>query len=323
MKIISFLILLFSVPAFAQKQATIDEYIAAYKQFAIDEQVRTGIPAAITLAQAIHESGAGIGDLACKSNNHFGIKCKNTWTGDVVFHDDDSAGECFRSYPCVADSYRDHSDFLRTGKRYAFLFDIPPTDYTAWAEGLKQAGYATNPRYSAIIAKIIEDNNLEELTETALVQSGNTIWLSASKTSSSQNNSVDDAIAKTNREVVFQKKITDPLAVKPIVIKVNRCKAIQAPAGSSLKKIALLFDKDYTDLLDYNDMKTVDKLAVSQIIFLEEKRKKGGEKTHTVQKGESAWLISQLEGIQLKRLLGYNDLKVGTALKAGQTLKLR
>lgn len=324
MKFIRFIILFITLPAVAQKQAAIDEYIAAYRQIAIDEQVRTGIPAAITMAQAIHESGAGLGDLAAKSNNHFGIKCKSNWTGDVVYHDDDSAGECFRSYPSVSDSYRDHSDFLRTGTRYAFLFNIPPTDYEAWANGLKQAGYATNPNYPSIITRIIEDNNLQTLTEAALVQSGNTIWLSASKTAiPAENTASDEGQTKPARESVFQSKSPEQLPTKPEVIYINRCKAIKATAGMQVRKIAILFDEDFTRLCSYNDMKPTEKLLKAQVFFLEEKRKKGATKQHLVQKGESPWTISQQEGIRLNKLLAYNHLKTGDSLKPGQVLKLK
>lgn len=319
-----FILLFIAVPALAQKPEVIAGYISSYQQFAVDEQVRTGIPAAITMAQAIHESGAGQGDLALKSNNHFGIKCKSSWTGATVFHDDDSAGECFRSYTCVADSYRDHSDFLRTGKRYAFLFDIPPTDYYAWANGLKQAGYATNPRYAEIISKIIEDNDLETLTETALNQTGNTIWLAASKPAAATTVASNEKPVKLPvAEATPEKTAAEPVPARQGVFHINHCKAVFVAAGASLRKIAVRYNLDYTDLLHYNDMKPVEKLASNQVIFLEEKRKKGNEKTHQVQRGETAWLISQQEGIRLEKLLAYNQLKPGSPLKAGQVLKLR
>ena len=105
--------LLLSAKSFAQTKDAVKQYIDKYKEIAINEEIRTGVPAAITLAQGIYESGAGLSDLALSSNNHFGIKCKEDWTGDKVYHDDDARGECFRSYPTVADSYRDHSDFLK------------------------------------------------------------------------------------------------------------------------------------------------------------------------------------------------------------------
>ncbi|HAN39652.1 MAG TPA: hypothetical protein DCQ29_12175, partial [Chitinophagaceae bacterium] len=146
-------------------------YIAQYKAIAVAEMQRTGVPAAIKLAQGIFESNNGESKLCLQSNNHFGIKCKNDWQGDRTYHDDDARGECFRVYATGADSYRDHSDFLKTRPHYAFLFQIPPTDYEAWAYGLKKAGYATNPRYPERIIQIINEYNLNEVTLLALQQS--------------------------------------------------------------------------------------------------------------------------------------------------------
>ncbi len=157
-----------SIVARSQKKESIIRYIDIYKDLAIEEMKRTGIPASITLAQGIHESGAGCSELASLSNNHFGIKCKSNWTGESVRHNDDSKNECFRKYPSVADSYRDHSDFLRAGQRYSFLFSIDPSNYTEWANGLKKAGYATNPKYPLALIKLIEDYNLQEFTVLAI-----------------------------------------------------------------------------------------------------------------------------------------------------------
>jgi flagellum-specific peptidoglycan hydrolase FlgJ len=152
----------------AQKDTLVEKYIEQYSSLAVEEQIRTGIPASIKLAQGIHESGAGQGELALKSNNHFGIKCKTNWTGATVFHNDDEKGECFRAYEDVANSYRDHSDFLKASTRYAALFQLETTDYKGWANGLKKAGYATNPKYPALIIKLIETYELEKYTLKAL-----------------------------------------------------------------------------------------------------------------------------------------------------------
>ncbi len=134
-------VLLFSGVVAAQKPEIVQDYINTYKQLAIQEMVRTGVPASITLAQGIHETEAGQSDLVLKSNNHFGIKCKTGWQGEKVYHDDDARGECFRSYSKPEESYSDHSDFLKNGSRYAFLFQLDPTDYRSWAYGLKKAGW--------------------------------------------------------------------------------------------------------------------------------------------------------------------------------------
>ncbi|MBO9684915.1 MAG: glucosaminidase domain-containing protein [Flavisolibacter sp.] len=153
---------------FAQSSEIIRRYIETYKDVAIAEEIRTGVPASITLAQGIHETGAGTSQLVLKSNNHFGIKCKSDWTGESVSHDDDAKGECFRKYQDPLESYRDHSDFLKNRPFYTSLFDLDPTDYKAWAHGLKKAGYATNPKYAQILIKLIEDYDLQQYTLLAL-----------------------------------------------------------------------------------------------------------------------------------------------------------
>lgn len=158
---------IFSISLFSQK-ITIEEYINTYKDIAMKEMVRSGVPASITLAQGILETDYGNSPLVKKSNNHFGIKCKETWKGPSVSHDDDAPQECFRKYEDPIASYIDHSDFLRTRKHYHFLFDLDPLDYKAWAYGLKKAGYATNPKYPMILIKYIETYNLNNYSLIAM-----------------------------------------------------------------------------------------------------------------------------------------------------------
>lgn len=158
--------LVIAVKIFAQDKAL--AYIDTYKDIAISEMQRTGVPAAITLAQGMVESGCGEGDLCKSSNNHFGIKCKNDWVGDRVYHDDDFRSECFRSYSTGLESYRDHSDFLRNRPPYADLFKLDPADYEAWAKGLKKAGYATEKDYPQKLIKVINDYNLNQYSLMAL-----------------------------------------------------------------------------------------------------------------------------------------------------------
>ncbi len=138
----------------------VDKYVDIYKDIAVAEMQNYGIPASITLAQGILESNCGGSELAVNANNHFGIKCQKEWTGKTYLKDDDKEDECFRKYKTVEDSYRDHSEFLKTRPWYAALFTLDITDYKGWAYGLKQAGYATNPKYSELLIKIIEDNKL-------------------------------------------------------------------------------------------------------------------------------------------------------------------
>ncbi len=143
------------------------KYIEQYAALAVKEMERTGVPASIKIAQGIHETNAGKSDLVLQSNNHFGIKCKSSWTGDKVYHNDDAEGECFRKYADAKSSYLDHSDYLKSQPRYAFLFEYDANDYASWAWGLKKAGYATNPIYAQTLIKYIEAYQLNELNNIA------------------------------------------------------------------------------------------------------------------------------------------------------------
>ena len=143
-------------------------YIEQFKYWAMDEQIRTGVPAAISLAQGILETGSGTSDLCIQANNHFGIKCKKEWTGETFLHDDDRRHECFRKYKSAKASFIDHSNFLRDRGHYRFLFDLEPTDYQGWCKGLRKAGYATNPKYAVRLIQLIEKYNLQEHTYEAI-----------------------------------------------------------------------------------------------------------------------------------------------------------
>ena len=140
--------------------SSVDEYIDTFSEIAQYEMKAYGIPASITLAQGLLESGLGKGELAVRTNNHFGIKCHTGWQGDYDFHDDDEKGECFRKYNHPMYSYRDHSEFLSKRARYAFLFDYTSHDYKRWAKGLRQAGYATDKRYPQKLIHLIEKHQL-------------------------------------------------------------------------------------------------------------------------------------------------------------------
>lgn len=161
-------VLLFAIQSILAQEApneSIIKYIETYAELAIKEMGRTGVPASIKIAQGIHETNAGKSDLVLRSNNHFGIKCKSTWIGQKVYHDDDEQGECFRKYETAEASYLDHSDYLKSQPRYAFLFEYEANDYASWAWGLKKAGYATNPIYAQTLIKYIEGYQLNDLNK--------------------------------------------------------------------------------------------------------------------------------------------------------------
>jgi LysM repeat protein len=302
---------------FAQSAEVIQKYIDTYKNIAIEEMNRTGVPAAITLAQGIHETSAGQSDLVRKSNNHFGIKCKAEWSGPSVTHDDDARGECFRKYDDPMDSYKDHSDFLRTRSHYAFLFKLDPTDFEAWAYGLKKAGYATNPRYPQILIKLIRDYNLEDYTLIALNRKTDNSNVTLVNTGASRDVN-SQSIPAVSIETV------SPVQYPSGLFKINETKVIFISKGTSYLKVAEENEISLSRLFEFNDLhSSLDIAQVDQLLFLQRKRKKGAGEYHIVMQGETLHDIAQNEGIRMESLLGYNFLKYGMQPKAGEKLYLQ
>lgn len=303
-------------------------YVNTYKALAMVEEQRAGIPAAIILAQGLHESEAGTSELVKQSNNHFGIKCKDDWKGQVVYHDDDSRQECFRSYATAADSYRDHSDFLRRSGRYSFLFDLDPADYEGWAYGLKKAGYATNIKYSQILIKLIKDYNLQQYSliatgkmrpedEVVLVAPGGSPVLAAAV--------VAPVVERAGPVSGAVSGDVDSLAAMYPVgeFEINKTKVVYAKAGLSLLAIAGQYDIPLGRLLEFNDMKEQDVLEKGQLIFLQRKRRTGVVEYHLVKDGEGIYAICQAEGVRYQDLLEMNQLSPGLEPAAGERIYLQ
>ena len=291
--------------AVAQSSSIVREYIETYKELAIEEMQRTGVPAAITLAQGIHETGAGQSHLVRKSNNHFGIKCKSEWKGESVSHDDDARGECFRKYDDPADSYRDHSDFLKYRKHYAFLFDLEPTDYEGWAYGLKKAGYATNPKYPQILIKLIKDYNLQEYT---LIAMGKKHF--------------EEKWAKTD-DIVTPAEVYNASKYPSGVFKINETSVVMVPKGTPFLALADKHNVSLRRLFDFNDMEPVEVAERDMLIYLHRKRKTGANDYHKVAPGESLYDIAQKEGIRLESLRNLNMLTEDAQPEIGETLYLK
>ena len=313
----------------AQDQAVIQNYISTYKDIAIAEMQRTGVPASIKLAQGIHETMAGTSILVVKSNNHFGIKCKETWKGESVTHDDDLRGECFRKYSSSAVSYRDHSDFLKGSPRYAQLFKLDPLDYSGWANGLKKAGYATNPRYPQIIIKLIEDYHLQDYTLIAL-----------GKGLLKEEILAETKVEKTEKEflpVVAVIKKEEPVkafmsAPKTIArtkqypageFKINETRVIYAKEGRPFFTLAQQYNIPLARIFEFNDLKESEMLAKDQLIYLQRKRKTGNNEFHIVKTGETLYDIAQEEAIRMESLLEYNQLQNSMKPAVGQQLYLQ
>lgn len=318
---IALLLLSVSLITSAQYAETVTGYIANYRELAIHEMQRTGVPAAIKLAQGIYETAAGTSDLVLRSNNHFGIKCKSNWTGESVSHDDDARGECFRKYPSPEDSYKDHSDFLKFNQRYAALFKLDPTDYEGWAYGLKTAGYATNPKYSLALIKLIEDYNLQDYTLIAMgkIISKEIIGDMANTT----------GIKKTgNANTVSQVSVPVATVTEKNIypegeFRLNETKVFFAKKGTSFLAIANEFNVDLSKIFEFNELPKSEEVNEDQLIYLQRKRKTGKDDYCTVLPGESLHYIAQKQAIRLESLLELNWLKGDEKPAPGESLSLK
>jgi LysM repeat protein len=318
--LIGWLLWLGSLQVTAQTLTT-ESYIQQYKELAIAEMRRTGVPAAIKLAQAILESQSGKSSLALTANNHFGIKCKTEWTGGRTYKDDDEKGECFRVYASAEQSFIDHSNFLKNRPYYASLFTLDPTDMEAWAYGLKKAGYATNKTYPQSLLKVIKDYQLEKYNSDAL---GNNY-------SPNSGSAILPAVI-ASKEIPAIDNINYPpppsysnLSSFPKgIFTINRSKVFYAPAGTILQDLSVQFDILPEEIIAFNELPAIDKLNNPYLIFLEKKSKKGDKPFRIAQTGENWKDISQLEGIRLEQLLQYNQVNSPELpIQAGQKIWLQ
>jgi len=282
------------------------EYIQKYQLLAISEMNRSGIPASIKMAQACLESADGNSELARKSNNHFGIKCKSNWTGATTLHDDDERNECFRKYQSVEDSYIDHTNFLMGSPRYASLFRLAPTDYVGWANGLKQAGYATNPQYAKLLIDIIELNQLWRLDHK----------MTASEMAQFEQLRLGNAVNK--------KLLVNPYSSRKISLH-NGLKSAIARQGDTFEVLGQEFGKKPWELMRFNDYPHGFEPRPNEIIYLQPKRRQsqGMYQYHVIGEGESMHYISQLYGIRLNALYRMNNMKPGDPIMIGQVLQLK
>ena len=278
-----------------RKIPSYEKYIKTYSALAIEQQKKYKIPASITLAQGLLESGAGQSDLARRSNNHFGIKCHSDWRGGRVYHDDDLRGECFRKYKRVEDSYEDHSKFLKRS-RYDRLFQLKITDYKGWARGLQKCGYATDRAYANKLIKVIEDYELYRY-DTGKVH-------------------------KLTRQE--KKKLKYP-TVKYTIYRTYGLLYVYAKENDSFDQIAQNLDFPVKDLKKFNEVPEDFPLQKGDIVYIEKKKKKADKPNydHVVQVGESMHSIAQKYGIQIKSLYKMNKKHKDYIPEEGDVLKLR
>ncbi|MCZ4694287.1 LysM peptidoglycan-binding domain-containing protein [Ancylomarina euxinus] len=288
---------LFSTLAFAEKNSR-QIYIAKYKELAIAEMKRTGIPASITLAQGLLESGNGNSTLAAKANNHFGIKCHD-WTGPSIEIDDDKKNECFRKYKDPYQSYKDHSEFLTSRSRYEFLFKLKPTDYKGWAKGLKKAGYATHPKYAHMLIDIIEEEELYLFDSDAKKYE-----------------------SKRSEKSSFEKNLGDLDLRLEVANGVHFVKVIKGDTFYNLEKNMGI---SRSKLLKYNELPKDYVLGIDQILYFHKKRNKAarGYNFHLVKSGENLYDIAQKYCVKLKRIRKLNGFSKRDEVSEGDRVYLR
>lgn len=338
------LIIIFSILIISSFQAqtwkTEDQYIQKFAQYAVEEMEKYNIPASITLAQGLLETGGGQSILAQQGNNHFGIKCKEDWDGKTMKYTDDAPNECFRVYEDPKDSYEDHSKFLANRPYYKGLFQLDPKDFKSWAHGLKKAGYATNPRYAYILIDKIEKYKLfefdfikkEQVTEKLLALYPDLV-----------NNK--EFLAKnlpTPKKEEAPKVVIDaPEPVKLTKQEVLLSILMKAHPNEALKYIVIPIEPDYDDasevnlddiskkyevsvskLMKWNEL-TSSTLKEGQILFLEKKNSSGSVETYRAEKGDNMYSIAQKFAIRLDKLYNKNRMEYGDKVKEGQLIYLQ
>ncbi len=284
------------------QNATYISYINRYKDLAIEQMHQYGIPASITLAQGLLESAGGQSELSRKANNHFGIKCGGTWNGPYVLKDDDERNEKFRAYASPRESYIDHSLFLTTRSRYAFLFQYDITDYKSWAHGLKKAGYATNPRYAHTLIGLIHRYDLHQYDRRPS--------------------------ASSSKQTGATAIITEQGALSTWVVrKNNKNYYVIARAGDTFESIGAEMGVSARKLRRYNEVDKHYNLSAGDIVYLEKKQSKADRsfkrKYHQVQVGESLYAIAQKYGMRIGTLYKNNDLPKDYVVKTGDRLRIR
>ena len=310
-----------------------ETYIEQFATLAVEEMYRSGVPASITLAQGLLESRYGLSELAVEGNNHFGIKCHNSWKGGKMYHDDDSKGECFRKYPSPEQSYRDHSDFLRYRDRYKFLFDYKITDYKAWAYGLKKAGYATDPAYPSKLIKLIEDYRLYEydVKPVGFAKSDRKARRGTRKGERHQDVDIPEELPKSPGEIEQVEALTHEqrqdfhFSISREVYTRNGVPFVRASEGETYADIAAANNLFLREILKFNDLDDDVSLKPGTEVYLKPKKRQAvkGLDKHVVEENETMRTISQRYGIKLKNLYRMNGMAEFDVPHEGDIIKLR
>lgn len=365
MKLLLFLTSFFTALSLQAQESRDITYIRKHAIIAVEEMQLFKIPASITLAQGLLETGGGQSRLAEHANNHFGIKCKSEKEWPLhksrIFHDDDAKGECFRGYNSVNESYRDHSEFIALRPFYKNLFNLSPTDYKAWAHGLKAAGYATDPAYANKLISRIEKYNLNQFDHISTDEVYAKLYLmygneqdryiaqnqtklnqpiatniTKKKSNNDDNTSITKQISTSDLEeeninnneieqkrpsITIEKRKENPQL--RIKRHPNNIAYIVVDTGETLGSIAKLYKTTPSALAEYNEIRLGSKLREGQIVFFDKKKPKGSQNTYKANVGDDMYTISQRFGIKINNLYRYNNMEPGDQPKEGQLINLK
>lgn len=306
------------------------EYIEKYYRTAVKERIRTGVPASITLAQGILESGSGRSELAVKANNHFGIKCHD-WKGQRMYFDDDRKGECFRKYRNAEESFKDHSDFLRYRDRYKFLFDFEITDYKSWAYGLKKAGYATDPAYPGKLIQLIEEYDLARFDKKAWKDEKRAERRKRKDNAVTVEEKSEAPVPETPRQLETPKPLTVKqgrefsVSLSRQLYSQNGVPFVYSVEGETYSSIAKYYGLFHKEILKYNDLEQDEQLLPGTVVYLQPKKARAARHVdkYIVEGGESLRDISQRYAVKMKNLMKLNGVGPDVVLKEGDTVLLR
>lgn len=306
----------------AQSSTEIQSYISQYKQIALDQEKKYGIPAPITLAQGILESGAGKSMLTRNANNHFGVKAFGGWTGPVYLAwDDEKQKSRFRSYSSAMESYRDHSLFLKNNSRYNSLFTKSVYDYRAWAIGLQKAGYATSGTYAKALIGLVDAYRLYAINGGVKLRAGKTVTITKVITSEIP---VDlDCQMDESEESEEEKEVKD--IIKRFVVEINDVRCTILYPGESLASISQKYDIPQYKILEFNEISDESSLNEGDIVYLQKKKKKytGIQDYYRVKDDDTLYGISQQFGIMMSSLAKMNNKDMFSRLQEGERLILK
>ena len=316
-----FVLLLNGLVMNAQSSAEINAYIQKYSSIALSQERESGVPASITLAQGILESGAGTSELTLHSNNHFGIKAGSKWEGRICHAwDDEPVKSKFRAYNSAEESFKDHSLLLKNSPRYSSLFQKSIYDYRAWAIGLQLAGYASAPGYAKALIGYIETYKLYEINGGVKMKPGKRVII----TESIENTSVENQENENETESSEEEKEINRI-ISRYVVEINDVRCTLLYPGQTLSTLAQHYNVSKEKLLKYNDLISERDIHEGDIVFLQSKNRqnKGMQEYYRVKEGDSLHSVSQMFGIKLSSLAKMNNKNPYTPIRAGEKLRLK